>query len=105
MDLKRLGAVVIDPCQPVVAGSVGQWTITLTVGAAGIDEGGTIKVAQRFASDGEPTQFDRPTEPAYTTVTTTGDAKLRPRFDRKGHDRPWMQAIVVDVYDGSLSPG
>lgn len=105
MDLTRLGTVTVEPLVPAIAGSFGQWTITLTVGPAGIDEGGTIKVAQRFASDGEPSQFDRPTESGYTTVTTNGAAKLRPRFDRKGHDRPWMQAVVIDVYDGSLSPG
>src|SRR5437016_3814316 len=105
MDLSRLGSVTLDPCQPVVAGALGHWTIVLTVGPAGIDEGGTIKIAQRFASDWEPSQFDRPTDSGYTTVATTGQAKLRPRYDRKGHDRPWMQCIVLDVYDGSLSPG
>src|SRR5688572_21088826 len=105
MDFSRLGSVTIEPLTPVVAGSMGQWTVQLTVGSAGIDEGGTIKLCQRFASDGQPPQFDRPTEAGYTTVTTNGEAKLRPRFDRKGHDRPWMQAIVIDVYDGSLAPG
>src|SRR5213592_2258654 len=105
MDLSVLGKVMLEPCAPVVAGSVGTWTITLTVGSAGIDEGGTIKIAQRFASDWEPAQFDRPAASGYTTVTTTGEAKLRPRYDRKGHDRPWMQCVVLDVYDGSLAPG
>ena len=105
MNLTRLGSVTIEPLAPVVAGSMGQWTITLTVGPAGIDEGGTIKLCQRFASDWQPPQFDRPSESGYTSVTTDGEAKLRPRFDRKGHDRPWMQAIVIDVYDGSLAPG
>jgi hypothetical protein len=101
----RLGTVTLDPSGPVVAGSYCSWTLTLTIGTVGIDEGGTIKIAQRFASDGEPPQFDKPSAPAYCTITTNGQAKLRPRFDRKGQDRPWMQAIVVDVYDGSLAPG
>ena len=105
MDLTRLGTVRVEPCAPVVAGSMGTRTITLTVGSAGIDEGGTIKIAQRFASDWQAPQFDKPSEPGYTTLSTTGEAKLRPRYDRKGHDRPWMQCIVIDVYDGSLSPG
>src|SRR3954453_19800241 len=100
MDLNRLGSVTVDPCEPVVAGSMGQWTLTLTVGSAGIDEGGTIKIAQRFASDWEPPQFDRPADPAYTSVKTNAAAMLRPRFDRNGHERPWMQCIVIDVYDG-----
>src|SRR3982751_351539 len=101
----RLGHVTVSPDSPAVAGSVGTWTVTLTVGSVGIDEGGTIKVCQRFASDGEAPQFDKPAAPAFVTVKTNGAAKLRPRFDRKGHDRPWMQAIVIDVYDGSLAPG
>src|SRR6185295_3575174 len=105
MDLTRLGSVVVEPCTPVVAGSMGTWTITLTVGSAGIDEGGTIKIAQRFASDWQAPQFDKPSEAGYTAVTTTGAAKLRPHYDRKGHDRPWMQCIVIDVFDGSLAPG
>jgi hypothetical protein len=102
---QRLGTVSLSPPGPVVAGSTGTWTLTLTVGSMGIDEGGTIKIAQRFASDWEPAQFDLPQQSGFTTVTTTGEAKLRPRYDRKGHDRPWMQCIVLDVYDGSLSPG
>lgn len=101
----RLGHVALDPAIPVVAGSTGQWTLTLTVGSYGIDEGGTIKLAHRFASDWESPQFTDPTAPGFTTVRTDGDAKLRVRFDSKGHTRPWMKALVMDVYDGSLEPG
>ena len=49
LELSVLGSVRVEPGGPVVAGSMGSWTITLTVGSAGIDEGGTIKIAQRFA--------------------------------------------------------
>ncbi|HZZ43573.1 MAG TPA: DUF3604 domain-containing protein [Tepidisphaeraceae bacterium] len=104
----RLGSATLSPNTPIIAGSTGTWTITLTVGSAGIDEGGTIKLAQRFASDFDAPQFDRPADPAYTTIRLNAEdphAKLRPRYDRKGHDRPWMNCIVLDVYDGSLSPG
>ena len=44
---ERLGTVTLEPCAPVVAGSYQQWTLTLTVGSYGIDERGTIKIAQR----------------------------------------------------------
>jgi hypothetical protein len=101
----RLGRVTIEPAAPVVAGSRGEWRVTLTVGAYGIDEGGTIKLAHRFASDWENPQFTEPAQPGFTTVRTPGAARLRPRFDPKGHIRPWMKAIVIDVYDGSLEPG
>ncbi len=102
---ERLGHVALSPPGPVVAGTVGQWTLTYIVGSYGIDEGGTIKIARRFASDWERPQFDDPGAPAYCRVETSGQAQLRPRFDPKAHVRPWMKCIVIDVYDGSLAPG
>ncbi len=107
MDLKEfLGKAELEPRDPVVAGGVGQWTVRYTVGSAGIDEGGTIKLAKRFASDWEKPQFERPEASGYTTVLTNGPAKLAARFAKKAHDRPWMNwCIVIDVYDGSLDPG
>ena len=103
---ERLGTVTLEPCAPVVAGSYQQWTLTLTVGSYGIDERGTIKIAQRFACDMQPAQFSDPAAPAYCTVQTNGAAKLVPRFAPKGHERPWMRwCVVIDVYDGSLAPG
>ena len=50
-----------------VAGCFGTWTITVTAGGLGIDEGGTMKFAQRYASGWQAPQFDRPTEPGFTT--------------------------------------
>ena len=104
-DAERLGTVTLEPQQPAVAGRYGQWTIHYTVGRYGIDEGGTIKLAHRFASDWERPQFDDPAAPGYCTVHTTGEAKLNPHFEPKGHIRPYMKALVIDVYDGSLAPG
>lgn len=105
LESHRLGTVALEPAGPVVAGSMGQWILTLTVGSYGIDEGGTIKLAQRFASDWEIPQFDRPTDSGYTTVSTTGAARLRPYYHAKAHERPWMKCLVIDVFDGSLAPG
>jgi hypothetical protein len=102
---QRLGVVALEPEGPVVAGSLGEWCLTYTVGSYGLDEGGTIKLAQRMVSDWEPPQFDQPTASGYTTVSTDGAAKLRPYYHRKGNDRPWSNCLVIDVYDGSLAPG
>ena len=79
MDLMsyRLGTIELKPHTPAVAGAIGQWTLVYTVGSMGIDEGGTLKLSQRFASDWETPQFDQPQASGYTTVTTTGAAKLR----------------------------
>lgn len=102
---ERLGVVTLAPDQSIPAGQVGQWTLRYRMGCYGVDEGGTIKIAQRFASDWESPQFDHPEEPRYSTVTTSGAARLRARFDPKGFDRPYTRCIVIDVYDGYLSPG
>jgi hypothetical protein len=102
---ERLGRVTLSPQGPVVAGSVGEWTLTYVVGSYGIDEGGTIKIARRFASDWQRPQFDDPKAEGYTTVSTNGEARLKASFDPKGYVRPWMRCIVIDVYDGSLAPG
>ncbi len=101
----HLGVVTLHPSGPVVAGSVGTWQLIFTVGTYGIDEGGTIKVAQRFASDWQVPQFEHPELPGYTTAVTTGQASLALRYDPKGHERPWMKTLVLDVFDGSLAPG
>ncbi|MEM7151511.1 MAG: DUF3604 domain-containing protein [Myxococcota bacterium] len=102
---QRLGRVTLHPEGPVVAGEIGEWTLTYTVGSYGIDEGGTLKIARRFAGDWERPQFDQPQAPAYCTVKTNGEAKLAARYDPKAHVRPWMKCIVIDVYDGCLAPG
>ena len=79
----RLGRVKLEPRGSVEAGSIGQWTLTYTVGDYGIDDGGTIMLVQRIASDWQVPQFDRPDQPAYTTVGTTGNARLTVQFKRK----------------------
>ena len=50
-DDERLGTVMLDQQGPIVAGSSGHWTFIYTAGSYGIDEGGTIMLVQRTASD------------------------------------------------------
>ena len=101
----KLGTVTLNPAKPIVAASVGQWTITYVVGGYGVDEGGTIKLAHRLASDWQQPQFNKPSEVGFATVRTDGHAELAARYDPKGHVRPWMKCIVIDVYDGALAAG
>jgi hypothetical protein len=102
---KELGWAEIEPNTPVVAGSTGTWRLVYHAGSLGIDDGGTIKIAFRFASDWGAPQNTDPAGLNYFTVTTTGQSKLRARFDRKGYYRPWHKAIVIDVSDDALAPG
>ncbi|HET6454199.1 MAG TPA: DUF3604 domain-containing protein [Armatimonadota bacterium] len=101
----ELGWVEIEPSGPVIAGSIGDWRLTYHVGALGFDDGGTIKIAMRFASDWGTPQNTDPSTLNYFSVTTTGISKLKPRFDRKAYYRPWQKAIVIDVLDDALAPG
>ena len=101
----ELGWVEIEPSEPVIAGSVGTWRLIYHVGSLGIDDGGTIKIAMRFASDWGTPQNSDPSAPNYFTASATGISKLKARFDRKGYYRPWQKAIVIDVLDDALAPG
>jgi len=100
----RLGTIRLNETENVVAGSMGTWTLTYTVGSYGIDSGGQIKVAFPLVTDWEIPQFDSPQKSGYTTVFTNGKAKLRTSWQPKGYVRPWNQCLVIDIYDGSLNP-
>lgn len=43
---EKLGSVQLEPSGSVRAGHVGTWRLVFTVGGYGVDEGGTIKIAQ-----------------------------------------------------------
>ncbi|MEM7130345.1 MAG: DUF3604 domain-containing protein [Chloroflexota bacterium] len=101
----RLGTINLSPIDDIIAGSIGTWLLTYTVGSYGIDSGGQIKIAFPLVTDWETPQFDQPTESGYTTIATDGRAKLRVTWQPKGYVRPWSPCIVIDVYDGSLDPG
>lgn len=104
-DTDPFGSVTLEPSEPVVAGSYGTWTITYTVGALGLDDGGLFKLAMHQTSDRGIPQFDDPTADNYATVTTDGDATVTAHFDSDGHIRSYRFAVVCKVTDGSLAPG
>lgn len=102
---EMVGWVELSPQEPVVAGSVGSFRLVYHVGEYGIDDGGTVKISVRFASDWGKPQFDDPQGPNYTTVSTDGPGQLRARFDPKGFIRPWQKCLVVDNAEWALSKG
>src|SRR5262249_29140633 len=77
-----IGRAWITPDGPVVAGSLGTWTITYEVGAYGYDERARIKIASRFASDWGRPQFSDPRGREYCTV------RLESRCDTAGASLP-----------------
>jgi hypothetical protein len=96
-----LGHAAIRPDQPVVAGSFATLRYTYTAGHP-IDDTGYVKIAFRYAGDFGRPQFDRPSAPNYCRVHTTGDCRIEPRWDPKGHTRPWGRAILLKVTGGFL---
>ncbi|MEE2657199.1 MAG: DUF3604 domain-containing protein [Candidatus Latescibacterota bacterium] len=102
---EMFGWAEIYPEGRVQAGSLATYTLTYHVGEYGIDDGGTLKVAMRFASDWGKPQFDDPTAPDYCTVTTDGPGRITCRYDPKGYIRPYQKCLVIDVAEWALSKG
>ena len=98
------GKATFRPAHPVAAGAYTTIHYTYTAGHP-IDDSGYVKIAFRTISDfGEP-QFDHPGASNFCTVSTTGDCRIEPRWDPKGHTRPWSQALYLTVAGGFLDRG
>lgn len=100
-----LGTVRLSPAGPIVAGSMGTYTFTYRVGRLGIDNGGTLKIAVRMACDWGRPQTSDPSGEGFTTVHTTGAARLRASYDPRGSVRPFSHALVIEVSDEALGEG
>ncbi len=102
---RAFGWAELEPMDPVVAGSWGTWRLIYHVGEYGMDDGGTLMVSWRFATDWGRPQFDDPAAPDYCALATDGRASLRGRFDTKGGLRPWRKSTIIDVFDDGLREG
>ena len=99
------GWACIEPRGSAVAGTSGTLTLTYHVGRYGIDDGGTLKIAVRFASDWGYPQSEDPAALNYYTVSTTGAGSIQHRFDLKGYIRPFQKCLVIDVAEWALREG
>ena len=99
-----LGSARVTPADPVVAGSYATLTHTYTAGHP-IDDSGSVKIAFRSVGDFGTPQFDDPSAPNYCTIRTTGDCLIVPRWDTKGHTRPWTHTLYLKVTRGYLNRG
>jgi len=97
----HLGAARINPPDPVIAGSVGTWTITYTAGAEGIRPGGGLKITKDFGHDWAAPQLARPEALNYVSAEADDDVPLRVSFD------PWRShhELAVQVLDRALPAG
>jgi hypothetical protein len=100
-----LGRAEIDPDGSFKVGQVGTWRITYTVGRFGMDDGGSILVAQRDMTDGGGLQCHSQSEAGFVSASTDGNARLEVGYDAWRYTRPYRGALAVKVRDGSLGPG
>lgn len=98
------GSAVLSPDRPLVAGSYSSLALTYTAGHP-IDDSGYLKIVFRGVNDFGAPQFTQPGEPNYCSLSTTGDCRLIPRWDSKGHFRPWNKSLYVQVTGGYLDRG
>jgi len=99
-----LGTAVIKPSDFLAAGSLATLTFIYTSGHP-IDDTGFLKIVFRFASDFGIPQFDHPERLNYCSVRSTGNCRIEPRWDPKGHTRPWGRSIFLKVMGGFLDRG
>lgn len=100
----QMGAAVLSPSGPFVAGAHAELTLTYMAGLFGIDDTGMLKVSWRTTSDMSRPQFDRPQAANYTTVEASNGAKLEVWFDRL-NIRPYANTLLIRVGRGYLRAG
>ncbi len=101
----ELGKARIEPAGTFPVCHMGTWKIIYTVGRFGLDDGGSILIAQRDMTDAWPLQSEDPGGAGYVSASTTGNARLLLAYDAWRWIRPWRGALSVSVRDGSLGPG
>lgn len=99
-----IGCAEILTSSEVVAGEYSCVKYRYTVGHP-IDDTGYVKIAFRFAGDFGIPQFEDSEGANYCHVSTDGDCYLEPRWDVKGHTRPWDRCIFLKVMGGYLDRG
>lgn len=99
-----LGTAALSPDEPLVAGSYTTVTLSYTAGHP-VDDSGYLKIVFRSVSDFGAIQFTEPIQPNYCTLRTTGDCRLVPRWDEKGHIRPWNRSLFIRITGGYLDRG
>ena len=102
---EKIGTAQIDLEEPLVAGSLVSFNLVYTAGYFGIDDSGSIKIVQRFASDMARPQFDNPTAPNFVSIEARNGATLAWHFDVKENIRPWGKTLYIKIVKGFFREG
>jgi len=99
-----LGHAAVEPLGPIIAGSYVTMVYTYTAGHP-LDDSGYVKIVFRHVGDFGTPQFGDPAAPNYCAIRTSGDCQIEPRWDPKGHTRPWSRALYLKIRKGFLDRG
>lgn len=102
---ERMGHAAISPEGSFTAGSNQSFTLVYTAGYFGIDDSGSLKIVQRYASDMGKLQFDEPDSVNFVTVEASNGATLDVRYEPKLNIRPWDKTLFIRVVRGYLKEG
>ena len=98
-----LGTATVSVSQ-VVAGEYATISYVFKAGHS-IDDSGFLKIAFRSVADFGTPQFGDPAAAHYCRLIAPHGRRLIPRWDVKGHLRPWDQALFVQIKGGFLDQG
>lgn len=99
-----LGKAKIVSSKSVTAGEYTTVEYRYRVGHP-IDDTGFLKISFRYAGDFGTPQWEDPQAPNYVHIRTNGNCRLDPRWDPKGHTRPWGGSLVLKIMGGYLDQG
>lgn len=102
-DNLHLGYAELLSGDKLTAGMPSTIHIVYTVGRYGLDENAGIRLAWRSVSDWEQPQFKEPDAYGFSTVSTTGSAKLVPSMSP--YQRPFHNSLVIKVREAPLFEG
>jgi hypothetical protein len=101
----HVGTATVSPTGAFEAGSTASFTLVYTAGYFGIDDTGSIKIVNRFASDMGKPQFTAPAAANYVSAGASNGAVLALEYDGKRNVRPWDKTLMIRVVRGFLREG
>ncbi|MCE7736990.1 MAG: DUF3604 domain-containing protein [Candidatus Heimdallarchaeota archaeon] len=101
----KFGSVELLSPSQIVAGDYTELKFRVTIGEFGIDDGGHIKLAWPVTNSFGIPQFDDPKEENYTTIISSSDIVIKPKYEGNGYIRPFMPCITLKFMDGYLIDG
>lgn len=98
---RKLGDIDIFPKEDIVAGSIGTWEYTFTVGNLGIAKGGGLKLCFHHSTNWEAFQLENASLTGYVSVKAVSKAKISTRLI--DHDACRFIQVIVD--EGQMIEG